>query len=282
MSCGGETLAKELLTDILLGKEITFPDIDLSGPEFDLPDLPAVALPDPLTNEDLTTRQINGTGTFDALMESIANHLKGEFQANRISGAEYTKAYIAAFQGALGTAAQYLLGKDQAYWQGVLAQAQAQTAQVELVTAKVNLQVAKLQAIAMEYQARNSEATYALTVMKLATEDQTFCQMKAQTELTQEQKKLVVEQMEAARAQTMNTRSDGVTTITGSIGKQKDLYTQQITSYQRDAEVKAGKLFVDAWITQKTIDEGLVAPTGFTNASVDQVLTKIKTENDFN
>jgi hypothetical protein len=93
------------------------------------------------------------------------------------------------------------------------------------------------------------------------------------------QSALIVEQTEAQRAQTMNTRIDGVTTITGVLGKQKDLYTQQIASYQRDAEVKAAKLFTDAWTVQKTIDEGLTAPTGFTNASLDTILTKIKTTN---
>ncbi|MBQ5153795.1 hypothetical protein EGM85_11085, partial [Macrococcus caseolyticus] len=64
--------------------------------------------------------------------------------------------------------------------------------------------------------------------------------------------------------------------------KQKELYTQQITSYQRDAEVKAAKLFTDAWITQKTIDEGLTPPNGFTNASVDDVLSTVKRNNSLN
>lgn len=67
--------------------------------------------------------------------------------------------------------------------------------------------------------------------------------------------------------------------MVGSIGKQKALYDQQITSYQRDAEVKAAKIFSDAWITQKTIDEGLTAPSALQNASLDRILTVIKTNN---
>lgn len=89
---------------------------------------------------------------------------------------------------------------------------------------------------------------------------------------------LLKEQGEAARAQTINTRSDG-TVVVGVLGKQKDLYTQQVTSYQRDAELKAARVFSDAWITQKTIDEDLLPPNGFTNANIDQVLTTIKTKN---
>ena len=71
----------------------------------------------------------------------------------------------------------------------------------------------------------------------------------------------------------------GWATVAGAIGKQKDLYTQQITSYLRDSELKAAKIFSDAWITQKTLDEGLTAPTNFTNATVDIVMSKIRTNN---
>ena len=86
------------------------------------------------------------------------------------------------------------------------------------------------------------------------------------------------EQTEAQRAQTSDTRTDGLPVV-GLLGKQKELYAQQITSYKRDAEVKAARMFVDAWITQKTLDEGLLAPNGFTNVSLDQVLSTLKTNN---
>ena len=43
-----------------------------------------------------------------------------------------------------------------------------------------------------------------------------------------------------------------------------------------DAEVKAAKLFTDAWITQKTIDEGLTAPSNFANDSVNTILGVLK------
>ena len=69
------------------------------------------------------------------------------------------------------------------------------------------------------------------------------------------------------------------TTVTGLLGKQKELYSQQITSYKRDAEVKAGKLWIDAWITMKTIDEGLLPPDQFTNTEINEVLATLKTNN---
>ncbi len=93
------------------------------------------------------------------------------------------------------------------------------------------------------------------------------------------QKDMVLEQIESQRAQTIGTRSDG-TEVGGVLGKQIALYAQQITSYQRDAEVKAAKLWTDAWITMKTIDEGLEPPDAYTNANLDIVLGHIQENND--
>ena len=93
------------------------------------------------------------------------------------------------------------------------------------------------------------------------------------------QLELVKEQTEVQVAQTLNTRSDGQTVV-GTLGKQKDLYTQQIESYKRNAETNAAKMFLDAWITQKTLDEGLEPPSTLTNGSVDAVLGAIKSAND--
>lgn len=89
---------------------------------------------------------------------------------------------------------------------------------------------------------------------------------------------LVREQRESERAKTMDTRTD-LTTVTGSVGKQKDLYTQQIDSFQKDAKHKAAKMYLDGWITQKTLDEGLLAPTELQNETVDTVLESVRLAN---
>ena len=232
MPCGADTTANTLLNSLLQGKSFELPKVDLSD--------------DKITVKELTSRQVGGTGVFDALMETISAHLKAEYTANRITGQQYTEAYIASVGAALQTAASFLMGKDQAYWQAVLTQQQARTA----------------------------EAEFGLTKMKIATEDQQYCVLK-------KQESLITEQIEVQRAQTLDTRTDGAV-IKGSVGKQKDLYTQQITSYQRDAEVKAAKMFIDTWITQKTIDEGLPSPTTLSNASLNVVLRNIKKNNNIN
>lgn len=278
MSCSAEVEANRLLEELTKGDDFTLPDIDMSGPEWDIPGgdgSPIFGAITKVTNESLTTREVGGSGTFDALMESAHNHLKAEFKANRITGGEYTKAYIAMMESCMSNAVQFLLGRDQAYWAAALAQIQAVTARVTLATSKAQFVLAKLQAL-------SAKSEYALTKMKIATESETYCAaLFNANQMLPQQLKLLTEQTEAQRAQTLDTRTDGAV-VKGSVGKQKELYSQQITSYQRDAEVKASKLFTDAWITQKTIDEGLNPPNGFTNASIDTILTKLKSNNGLN
>jgi hypothetical protein len=293
--------AKRILTSITDGVGFPIPNPDLGTitfPDFTVPDFD---LPVQIGNADLTQVQLEGAGTFDVFMRAIALHMDREFKGGRITGAEYAKTYTALVQGAMGQAVQFLLGKDAAYWQAIAAQQQAKLVTAQLVAAQVELATAKVNLALVQNQANNARAEYALTVARLATEEVNYCTAKynlnnilptqtalieqntanalAQHAVIVEQEKLTKEQTETQRAQTMDTRTDGVTTIEGAIGKQKDLQAQQIISYQRDAEVKAGKMWVDAWITMKTIDEGLMAPVNFTNVKVDEVLAAIKANN---
>lgn len=282
MSCGADTEANTLMQSLLEGESFELPDIDLTDDRFNFPGGADGALYQAVNKieiSDLTTRTVGGAGVFDALMESFSNHLKSEYEKGRITGAEYTKAYTALTESAMNQSVGFLLGKDQAFWQ-------AQAAQLQAFTARVQLEAAKVQLVAQRIEANNQKANYALTKVKLANESTGYCTALFNLEniLPQQltnligQHGLISEQMEAQRGQTSDQRSDG-TVVSGVMGKQKLLYAQQITSYQRDAEVKAAKMFTDAWITQKTLDEGLVPPSGFTNASLDTVLTKLKINN---
>lgn len=283
--CGADIEANALMVSLTEGEDFTIPEVDLTKPEFQLPfdpDGPLYAAVPQITINDLTTRVIGGAGVFDSLMDAFKAHLREEMDKNRITGAEYTKAYIALSESAMSQSVAFLLGKDQAFWQ-------AQTAQFQAITARVEMESSKIRAAAIQLEALNTKANFALTKMKIASEEIGVCTAKynLETMLPQQLKNLTVqedllsEQMEAQRGQTSDTRTDALP-VRGVMGKQKDLYAQQITSYQRDAEVKAGKLFTDAWITMKSIDEGLLPPSGFANASIDTVLTALKTNNELN
>jgi hypothetical protein len=83
------------------------------------------------------------------------------------------------------------------------------------------------------------------------------------------------EQNEGHRAKTMDTRMDGVTSIAGALGMQKDLHAQQIISYKRDAETKVGKMLLDTWITQMSINEDTLPPTSLANDRINTVIEKL-------
>lgn len=286
MSAGSEILANTIFPVLVAGESFTFPEVDLDLPIFAQPGTtgPIYEPVNPIEIEQFTSGQVGGAGAFDLIMTSLKVHLKEEYTANRISGAEYTKAYIGLVQSAMATAAQLVLGKEQAYWQALLIQQQAKVAEAEVVKSRIELETARYALVRAQYEAATTKANYALMKIKLATEDATYGNLVNQgvgIKFTNDyllplQRNLLQEQIEVNRAQTLNTRTDGATVV-GQLGKQKDLYTQQITSYQRDAELKATKLFTDSWITQKTIDEGILAPSNFTNATLDVVLNKLRT-----
>jgi hypothetical protein len=541
---GADLVANDLLNSLAPGPEFEVPNIDITQDEFQFPGSLGDDLYGTVTrlkNEDLTTGAVGGTGAFDALMQSIKAHLREEYDKGRITGAEYTKAYIALTEGAMANATQFLLSREQAFWEAQKSQIAAISGLTELELQKLRITQARLEAVTTRVNFARAKISLALEdlnfgtakfnldqilpkelelkglqglsitsqtnltdkqldrldseislteaqVSKMAVEETLVTQqvaklvkdtdyivaqtgqIESQIELTEAQtlklgsdkslvdaevlknaqelqvlikqvtkldseieltdaqiakmesdtavntaqiaklasdrlyvdaqatkipseilltdaqtaklgsdklyvdaqitkvasekslidsqvakaaaeklnieantnritaeitllgsqnqkmlsdkllvdaqrtnlgaeklkieadtqfilsrvtlneneidlfeikEKLMQEQLEGERAKTMDTRSDGITPILGSVGKQKDLYAQQIVSYQRDAEVKAGKLFVDSWITQKTIDEGLLAPQGFTNASLDQVLSALKIKNGF-
>ena len=76
MSCGAEVEANRLLIALTAGDDFTLPDVDMSN--WDIPggdNSPIFGELPRLTNESLTTREVGGSGVFDALMESASTSL---------------------------------------------------------------------------------------------------------------------------------------------------------------------------------------------------------------
>ena len=311
-------LSNELMTELTGDVELTFPEVDVSDAAFNFPEGLLTALkssPTPPGNAQLTTGTAGGTGTFDILMSGVAAQLLGEYKAGRITGAEYTKTFAALTQSAMQSAVQFLASRDQSYWQSVAAQVQALTARMQLETARVQLvlaeyearsakinyaigkiklageaqayETAKVQTALIKAQVAQVEAQTAQAVAQTAQAVAQTAQLEVQTKTAQyqldqilpQQKVLVVEQIEAQRAQTLNTRTDG-TPVAGTLGSQKDLYNQQIDSYKRDAEYKIGKLYSDLWVTMRSTNEDTDPPTAATNANISTLLTKLRANNN--
>jgi len=102
--CGADIEANALMVSLTEGEDFTIPEVDFTKPEFQLPfdpDGPLYAAVPQITINDLTTRVIGGAGVFDSLMDAFKAHLREEMDKNRITGAEYTKAYIALSESAM-------------------------------------------------------------------------------------------------------------------------------------------------------------------------------------
>lgn len=98
---------------------------------------------------------------------------------------------------------------------------------------------------------------------------------------------LLQQQLETERAKTQDTLSDGVTPVTGIIGKdkevkeaQKELYEEQTRSFEKEIQLKAAKFWTDYNTLAKSLDEGVSAPTNFSLANIDNILDTIKTKNN--
>lgn len=363
-----DNMANDLFDALTSDASFTLPTLDLNSTDFDFP---TTSYTDNtrLTEADLTSRTVGGSGLFDGLMASIAAQLNSEFEAGRITAKEYSTSYVALSQSAMSSAVQYLLQKDQQYWQAELIKQQAIAAELAVVQGKLQIETLKAQTIQARMAASSTAAEYSLNKMRLATEEaaidlsvaqKTQVEYQTNTVLPQEvslsqkrvdigtaeislttanvnktnyetttllpaqkakidkdaaktnyettdllvsqklnvdedtavkqyqkdhllpaQKDNFEEQTEAHRAKTLDTRSDGTTTVAGSMGKQKALHDEQITAYQRDAEAKAVKMILDTWITRKTVDEATGLPSELDTTALNTLIEEMKTNLGF-
>lgn len=259
MSHGSDIEANALMVALVGETNATLPEIDLSNELHTIPwglDNAVYKTVEKLDPSVITSKQVDGTGIFDVMMSGFAAHLEDQFKKGYISQSKYADVYVALTQVAMQNAVQFALGKDQAFWAAARAQADA-------ITAKVNNEAVRIQAM-------TGRAQYALTKIQLAKEDSAFAQSEFQLEeILPKQAMLVSEQAEAQRAQTMDTRSgvfpSGGGPVEGLLGQQKALYAQQVQSYKEDVKLKAAKVFMDTWVTQKTISES-TEPSGYFTA----------------
>lgn len=222
--------ANELKTDLSadLDFNIDVPDIVI---DTDIPmpptDGPAFEPVEKITLESLTTNDINGTGVFDVLMRSVSAQLESQFEKGRIQGGDYAKAYIASVEVALQQGINFLMTNERTHWETLRAQTEAQIALAQrsraiadVKLAQAQLQIAQYEGVRIKLSVYTAKNEYAISKMALVTSYN-------QIVLSENQNKLVGEQYEAARAQTMETRSDG-TLIAGIFGIDKMVKEAQL------------------------------------------------------
>lgn len=199
----------------------------------------------PITNEDLTTKVVDGTGIFDELMTAANAHLDSQWGKDRITGTQYAEVYLGQLQSVLAQAVAFLLERDKAYYNNLLINAQIELANKQVELAEKQIEQADKEIELLEKQIELQEANADLTRQKIKTE----------------------------QAQISDT-VDGIP-VTGIVGAQIALYKQQKDGFLRDAEQKAMKIIADTWITRKTVDDGTPLPVGFDTAAVDAFTRKV-------
>lgn len=242
-----ELLANRMFEELVGVDNANLPIVDLFDTAHSIPWDENSAIFQPVDKVSINELADN----FHVLMEAFNKPLQDEHRKNRITGAEYSKTYIALTQAAMASAVQFTLGKDQAFWLAAKTQAEAITAQNQNELIRI--------------QAMLARAQFAQTKLQLAIGDSQFGNTEfdrsdlkpQQLLLAIEQTKMTTEQMEAQRAQTADTRASDSQIVTGLVGKQKELYDQQKISYQEDIKIKAARVFSDLWTVMKTSDEGI-------------------------
>lgn len=202
---------------------------------------------EPITNEDLTTKVVDGTGIFDELMTAANAHLSAQWDMERITGTQYAEVYLGQLTAVLQQAVTFLIEKDKTYLNNLLI-----NSQIELANKQIELADKELEKADKEIQLLDK-----------------------QIELQQLNADLIRQKVKTEIAQIADTVDDAP--VAGIVGAQIALYKQQKEGFIRDAEQKALKIISDTWITRKTVDDGTPLPSGFDTAAVDAFTKKVAT-----
>lgn len=175
MTCGADTTGTALKGSLSADVPYVVPNVSLTGATYSVPgDSQLTATIAKLTNADLTTG-VDGTGAFDVLMAGFSAHLKNEYEKNRITGAEYTKAFVALTESAMAQGISFLMQRDSQYWGNLLTQQQAELAEVQVSTSRIKLETAKVEHVATQMQAANLEAEYGIKKLQMSKLSSEFC-----------------------------------------------------------------------------------------------------------
>ncbi len=219
--------------------------LDTDFPVTPDPSLPVV---EPLTIEKLTQGLVGGDGVFDKLMAAVNAQIGTQYEKGRITGSDYANVYLGAIQSAMQFAIQYTLGNQRAQLENLQILETVKLAQVQRVKAMADIELVRAQLVTAQYNMLQSKLQahvvynqYASTKMDLVLGFNSILEAEGK-------QKLINEQFESQRAQTLDTRSDG-TAVNGVIGTQRDLTAAQVAVANEDIDTKRAQ-------TKETLQSG--------------------------
>lgn len=199
----------------------------------------------------LTTGELVGTGVFDILMKTSREHLIREHSAGRITGQDFTNAYISMMQAVMVQATQYALMKDKTAYD------------ISLVSAQTNL--VKQQEDNAIKEGLSIEANTAFTEARTLTEasnkelvDQQVLTQTFQQEDIKQSTLLKVAQEAQIDAETLNIPKQGIV-----IDKQAEKITSDISlTEQQKINLASEKLLTDEKVTSEEISQTVATKQG--------------------
>lgn len=242
----------------------------------------------------LTGGEREGRGNFDELMRAVKSHLAEEYSAGRITGDNYSQAYISALDMALGNAntftLQYLLTNQQVKLldaqianeelnkeliqgqidklaidtQYVTKQLDKLDGEIELVNAQVAIQNKQLDVMEVGIANANKDleakdSSIALQTKQGRLVDQQTENAEAQKLQIEKQTLKLQSEIEVLSQRVKSELAQTNDTVDGQIvggvlGRQLKLYENQAEGYIRDAEQKAAKILNDTFLTRITTE----------------------------
>jgi hypothetical protein len=121
-----------------------------------------------ITVDDLTTNEKEGSGVFDALMDTMDVRLSAEYKKGRIKGTDYSKVYLGMMESVMSQSLNFILNKQQSDKQADLIAQQTLNAVKE--GAILDEQLLKLQADkALVVATTNNTISEGLNIVKQGT-----------------------------------------------------------------------------------------------------------------
>lgn len=252
-----------------------------------------------ITTNDLTTGEVSGAGVFDVLMTSMTTHLTNEFRKGHLTGSQFTEVLAVGMPAAMAQSIDFLLRRETTNKQNALLDEQLltaikQTEQVGLQNTKLEAETIQVAAQTLQIEAQtlltNKQLELADKEIEKATKellllDQQLLVIALNMDRTQAEIDLLIQKILTEKAQITDS-IDGVP-VAGVIGKQNELYTQQIAGFTRDNEQKVAKVFTDLYSVVRSTDNGVPIPYSPApsdpslavplNSEIEALLTHMKT-----
>lgn len=244
---------------------------------------------------NVTTVDLNGTGTFDTITQAYAKRLDEQWSESRLRGTEYANVYLGLMNTAMQQAIAFELGKQEAAAQADLIIAQKnkvvkETALLDLEESKLAAELALINAqvtlagkgvekiiaeialmdrslineelkglILIEDRLKIIAETARINSEKLGVDQATINAQITATNLLRNQEKTEAE-TELLRTKKFTEQAQYADVVNGEpvvgiIGKQKNLYQAQTDGFKRDAEQKLAKIMSDSWVARRSTDE---------------------------